>query len=447
MFGLFVIFMALLIAILGYMVTPDSTPLANDQVLQITNKPPGFEVTMLKKRKNKQFEPTGFFEQMWSGKENEYELIPIVGHEFKGDTLIYKEFRGSADLYEEKELALLDIAFALTSDQPSNTGSDGYLLYKTYEGNEERISIDELQAKITAEHFEQHSYLLGTDKFGRDMLSRLIIGVRVSLSVGIVAVFISMIIGIFIGMISGFYFAHPPVLTLWNIISIPLHFMGAVSLIFMVTGGEAWLAWLPPTIKWFGIGLLLNVFSIFVKHPRFTFRIDDVVVWFINTVWSIPTLLLVFAITLALGNNFWQIYVAVGLTMWVEVARIVRGQVVSEREAQYVEAAAGLGFSTKRTMMFHILPNILGPLFVIAAANFAAAILIEAGLSFLGIGVQPPMPSWGSMLSENYGYIIGNKPFLALVPGIAIMLMVLAFNLIGNGIRDALDVKTSLDGN
>jgi len=161
-------------------------------------------------------------------------------------------------------------------------------------------------------------------------------------------------------------------------------------------------------------------------------------------VWAIPTLLLVFAIALALGRGFWQIFVAVGLTMWVDAARVIRGQVMSLREMLYIEAARSLGFSHFRTILLHILPNVLGPLMVVAAANFATAILIEAGLSFLGIGVQPPTPSWGGMLSENYGYIIGANPFLAIIPGLAIMLMVLAFNVVGNGLRDALDVRTSL---
>jgi peptide/nickel transport system permease protein len=169
--------------------------------------------------------------------------------------------------------------------------------------------------------------------------------------------------------------------------------------------------------------------------------------WFINVIWSVPTLLLVFAMTLALGKGFWQIFIAVGLTMWVEAARIVRGQFLSLREMQYVEAAHSLGYSHFRTIMLHILPNTVGPLAVIAATNFASAIIVEAGLSFLGIGVQPPKPSWGGMLNENYGYIIGENPFLAIIPGIAIMLMVLAFNFVGNGLRDAMDVKTSIEKN
>ena len=187
------------------------------------------------------------------------------------------------------------------------------------------------------------------------------------------------------------------------------------------------------------IGILLGAMAGYLGE-----KVDDIIMLLINTVWSIPTLLLVFAIVLALGRGVGIIFLAVGLTMWVDVARIVRGQVLAYRKVQFVEAVQVMGFSTPRILMKHIIPNILGPIMVIAAANFATAILIEAGLSYLGFGIQPPSPSWGTMLNENYGYAIGGKPFLALVPALAIMIIVLAFNLIGNGLRDALDVNQQI---
>jgi len=220
-------------------------------------------------------------------------------------------------------------------------------------------------------------FFLGTDTYGRDILSRLIIGVRVSLSVGLITVIISLTIGVFLGSLAGY----------------------------------------------------------------FRGRTDDIIMWFMNIIWSIPTLLLVFAITLALGKGFWQVFIAIGLTMWVNVARLVRGQVMLARELEYVEAAKALGFSHTRIIINHILPNILGPVMVIAASNFASAIVIEAGLSFLGIGVQPPQPSWGLMIKENYNFIMTQNPMLAIAPGIAIMLLALSFNLLGNGLRDALNVR------
>ena len=206
----------------------------------------------------------------------------------------------------------------------------------------------------------------------------MIIGARVSLAVGFISVFISLLIGISLGAIAGYF--------------------------------RGWA--------------------------------DNLIMWFINVVWSIPTLLLVIAITFALGKGFWQVFVAVGLTMWVDVARMVRGQVMSLREKEFVEAGRALGFSNSRIIIRHILPNVMAAVIVISAANFASAILLEAGLSFLGLGVQPPVPSWGSMIKENYGYIILDYAYLAILPGIAIMLLVLAFMLMGNSLRDALDVKT-----
>ncbi|MFT5752726.1 MAG: peptide/nickel transport system permease protein, partial [Dokdonia sp.] len=226
-------------------------------------------------------------------------------------------------------------------------------------------------------YIETRTFYLGTDRYGRDLLSRMLVGTRISFTIGFVAVFISLLIGVFMGSLAGYF------------------------------GG------------W----------------------IDKAIMWMINVTWSIPTLLLVIAITLALGKGFWQVFIAVGLTMWVEVARVVRGQVLSVKEMQYVTAARALGYTDGRIIMRHILPNIMAPLIVISAANFAGAILIESGLSFLGIGAQPPMPSWGAMIKDHYSYIILGKPYLALIPGLAIMILVMAFMLVGNALRDALDVK------
>jgi peptide/nickel transport system permease protein len=381
--GLLIIAISVIIAVLGYAITPDSTPDANDQILQITNKAPGFKVKMLQVRKNKNMEPTGFFSKMFSGAENAYQLIPINSYRFSNDSIVVDEYTGSNDRISEKKFLLADVIYPFNSESSNYSFSGNEITFADYIGTKISGTVAGLQKQIEQKNIAEKTFLLGTDKFGRDMLSRLIIGVRISLSVGLIAVIISLIIGVAMGAVAGYF-----------------------------------------------RGVL-----------------DEVIMWFINVIWSVPTLLLVFAMTLALGKGFWQIFIAVGLTMWVEAARIVRGQFMSLREMQYVEAAHSLGYSHFRTIMRHILPNTVGPLAVIAATNFASAIIVEAGLSFLGIGVQPPKPSWGGMLNENYGYIIGENPFLAIIPGIAIMIMVLAFNFVGNGLRDAMDVKTSLEKN
>jgi peptide/nickel transport system permease protein len=255
--------------------------------------------------------------------------------------------------------------------------SENHISFVTRNGETIRTSTAELQQQIIEKNIVQKTFFFGSDRYGRDVLSQLIIGARVSLSVGFISVAISLLIGIFLGAIAGYF------------------------------GGKT----------------------------------DALISWFINVVWAVPTLLLVIAITFALGKGFWQVFVAVGLTMWVEVARVVRGQFMSLREKEFVEAARALGYRNFRIIFKHILPNAMAPVIVISAANFASAILLEAGLSFLGIGVQPPMPSWGGMIKENYAYIILDYGYLAILPGIAIMIMVLAFMLIGNGLRDAMDVR------
>ncbi|MEO5684133.1 MAG: ABC transporter permease [Chitinophagaceae bacterium] len=337
-FGMLVIALAVLVALLAYFIAPDDSPYANRMTVEIGGKNPGYTQQFLLIKKEKQQNSTGLLMRLLYGRNDVYTWLPITSYRQTADSVIVQKF--------------ID------------------------EGIEERMAF--AAAQVPAQKIVSKKFLLGTDKYGRDILSRLLIGTRVSLSVGLIAVIISLTTGIVLGALAGYF------------------------------GG----------------------------------RTDDIIMWFINVIWSIPTLLLVFAITFLLGKGFWQVFVAVGLTMWVTVARIVRGQVLGVRELEYVEAARALGYSQARIIFRHILPNIAGPVLVVGASNFASAIVIEAGLSFLGVGVQPPQPSWGLMIKENYNFIITHNPMLALAPGFAIMLLVLAFNLLGNGLRDALNVRS-----
>ncbi len=365
------------ISLLGYLIAPDSTPFSNQQHLELATRKPGFSVTMILLSKTYNIERKDFIHRMLVGQESIYREIPINGWQFSGDELVIEEFNdipGSIKIISQLNLARVVYPISTTEKILKN---GEYLTFTTINGQKISTTIKDLQIKFQSEHIKNRYFLLGTDRFGRDMLSRLIIGARVSISVGFIAVAISLIIGIALGAIAGFY-----------------------------------------------RGVIV-----------------DVIMWFVNVVWSVPTLLMVIALTMVIGKGFWQIFIAVGLTMWVEVARVVRGQVLSLREKEFVEACKVMGYSNSRTIFKHILPNILSPVIIISAGNFATAILIESGLSFLGIGVQPPVPSWGTMIKDHYGYIIMDKAYLAILPGIAIMLLVLAFNLLGNGLRDALDPR------
>lgn len=373
--GFIYIALAVLVAIFGYWLAPDQTPDANEQNTEVSLVEAGFTISMIKVRKNIPASQTTLLEHLIAGKPNVFDYIPYKTYNFIKDSISIATIGGDTIM-----MPLCDVFYAMSINDAAYKVVGETIYFKDITEKTLSVTLNELQQRFKSEQLCQKTYYLGTDKFGRCMLSRLIIGVRISLLVGLLAVLISLLIGIVAGAVAGFF--------------------------------SGW--------------------------------IDDLITLIMNVIWSIPTVLLVFAIVLALGRGIGNIFLAVGLTMWVDVARMVRGQVLSLKKMQYVEATAALGYSTMRTILRHLLPNILAPVMVIAASNFATAILLEAGLSYLGFGIRPPTPSWGTMLNETYGYAIGGRPFLAVVPAVAIMSLVLAFNLLGNGIRDALDVKSKL---
>ncbi len=352
--GLAFIGLCALIAVLGYWVLPDNSPNANHGFVQLQKQPPGLRVRFLRLPAADSAAPrppANLFATWLGGREPAGTEMPIAAYR-----------RVSSQAIAVRPWTAPDAPPA-PWQQPA-------------------IETPIKQLADTQTHYR--TYWLGTDKAGRDELSRLLLGTRISLGIGLVAVLISLVLGMSVGAVAGYF------------------------------GG------------W----------------------VDSVLLGVMTVVWSIPGIMLVIAISLALDSKgVWVSFVAVGLTMWVDVARVVRGQMLSLRSATFVEAGRVLGLPTSCLIARHLLPNMRGPLIVLATSNFAAAILLEAGLSFLGLGVQPPAPSWGLMVKEGYD-LLGTAAglWLTLLPGAAISLLVLSFNLLGNGLRDAYDPKTPVAG-
>lgn len=376
-----------LVAVFAYPLMPDDTRSGNFQVIELTKQPPGSAFTLILQPNAAIGEAVGPLTYLLDGRPDRYRPIPVSDRasiRLDADSLSYTDLRSRQQLLLLPDLLLpLDkyapqaIAWKAETGKPY-TLEAGLVTYVDTTGAQASVPLATLEAQFWEEHVREGHYWLGSDASGRDVLSRLLLGTRLSLGIGLMAVLVSLVLGVTLGALAGF----------------------------------------------------------------FRGRVDRVIMWFVSVVWSIPTLLLAIALAFVMGKGTWQLFLAIGISSWVEVARLVRGQIFSLREMQYVEATRALGYRWPRAIFRHILPNVMNPLIIVAASNFASAILMEAGLSFLGVGVQPPIPSWGGMIKEGYTQIMFDSGvWLAIFPGLAMILVVISLNLVGYGLRDALDPK------
>jgi peptide/nickel transport system permease protein len=387
MVGLIWLALCSFVALFAYPLMPDSTHNGNFQIVELPKQPPGTHFTLILQPNKVQKSEPGILGYLLDGRPDNFFPISVQDRasiRLSADTLAYADRRGRP---QTTLLPLLQLPIDKYGPQAmawKTQAGKPYLLegdqitYADTSGQTQTASLKALTQTFWDDQVVERSYLLGSDAAGRDVLSRLLLGTRMSLGIGLMAVLVSLLLGVTLGALAGF----------------------------------------------------------------FRGRVDQVIMWFVSVIWSIPTLLLAISLAFVMGKGTWQLFLVIGVSSWVDVARIVRGQIFSLREMQFVEATKALGYRSGRAIVRHILPNILSPLIIVGAANFASAILMEAGLSFLGVGIQPPIPSWGNMIKEGYTQIMFDSgAWLAIFPGLAIILVVISLNLVGFGLRDALDPK------
>ena len=365
------IFLLFLVAVFCYMFIPDRTQLVNRMSPPIGNQRPGFEVMMLRVMDNKSPEQQSFFSRAFHGIRSNDTYIAISSSRYVGTDIIVREFSASGDSSFESRYNIADVVYPLNPEKKITERSGGLFFEKT-DGTVVGESINDLQAIINGQYLITKKFILGTDRFGRDVFSRLIAATRVTVFCGLIVVLISVTIGLVAGLLTG------------------------------VTEG----------------------------------KIKSFITWCIYSAGSIPGLLLTAAVMFTIGNGFFKVCFAASAVLWVHVAKIIHQKIKVTVKQPFIEHTKALGLSRRHVFKRHILPEINRPLVAAASSVFCSAVLLESGLSFLGIGIQDPLPSWGTMVRENAGYIIvPGYEHLTLLPGLAILIVSFASVLLSNRVH------------
>lgn len=357
------ILLFLIIGSFCYVLIPDNTEFAGRKCIPIGNQPPGFEVKMLRMVNNRPPEPQTFLSRIFQGVRSNETLIPITSSNYEGTDIVVREFSASGDSSFVSRFNIADVVYAVNLEKKIIERNGG-LFFETAYGAAVEESISDLQAIIDGQNLVGKKFLLGTDRYGRDVLSRLVAATRATVFTAIFATTLSLVAGLFFGLLAG---------------------------------------------------LLRSRVKIFIS-------------WLMRSLASFPGMLLLGALMFTFGNGFFELFIAAACVLWVQVASVVLSRITAVQKQKFIQSAEALGLSKLQILKTHILPELVKPLIACCATIFCAAVMMESGMSFLGIGLREPDPSWGAMIRENYGYIfVTGQEYKTLLPGFAILLVSFAF--------------------
>jgi ABC-type dipeptide/oligopeptide/nickel transport system permease subunit len=366
-----------LLAVFCYVVIPDKTTYANRVCVPIGNQPPGFEITMLRIIENKPTEHQNFLSKLIYGTKANDVLVPLSSSYYEGTDIVIKEFSASGDSSFESRYNIADVVYPVNTRKGIIERNRG-LFFETVDGSVIEESINDIQGFIDGQYLVKKKFILGTDRYGRDVLSRLMAATRGTMLVAFFATLVAIVFGLIFGLMTG------------------------------ISRG---------------------------KDKTF-FN------WILQSLSSIPAMLLIIGIMFIVGQGFWKVCLVTGVIMSAEIARVIAGTICASREKKFIDGVYALGITRRQILRRHILPDIQKPFLAAAGTVFCGVILVESGLSFLGVGMNEYYPTWGSMIRENFGYIIvPGYAYLTLLPGTALFLVSLLFVILADRFQRRLGEK------